>query len=283
MGNSPYKATDMIFSKDFDFHHLCNSVHEVETNYHYHDFYEIFFFIQGNVDFIIEGRQYSMQPGNTLLIHYHDLHQAVLKHTEYYERFYIWIDPNYFEKNSTAKTSLDYCFHTFNGRRSRMLATSLEDIRPFLKKFTRLQEEGFGKDILINNFVLELLLFLNKQFISQEEDLTFSNVSENSFIRSVIEHIAANLDQPLTVDSLATTFFVSKGHLSREFKKFTGFTLHNYVLKRKLLYSKTLLMDGKNSNEIYVKCGFSSYPHFIKTFKKEFGITPKAFQMQAKK
>lgn len=71
--------------------------------------------------------------------------------------------------------------------------------------------------------------------------------------------------------------FVSKYHITREFKKYTGFTFHQYVMKKKLIYAKHLLREYRSSSAVYSKSGFSSYPHFLKAFKREFGITPKEF------
>ncbi|MBD9758576.1 helix-turn-helix domain-containing protein, partial [Enterococcus faecium] len=58
---------------------------------------------------------------------------------------------------------------------------------------------------------------------------------------------------------------------------YTGFTFHQYVMKKKLIYAKHLLREYRSSSAVYSKSGFSSYPHFLKAFKREFGITPKEF------
>lgn len=280
MTNLAYRAHDNIMSTHFDFHYGVSRVSEVETNYHYHDFYEVFLFIKGKVNFVIEGRQYDLQPGNILLIHYHDLHQAILYNAERYERFYIWIDPAFFEKNSTHKTKLDLCFSNLNGRRSRILNTTLADIEDFYPRLIELQQaQEFGSDIRIHNLLLELLIFINLCFIDQEEELWLKHVKENPLIRNVIDYVRINLNQKIKLDTLAAAFFVSKAHLSREFKKFTGFTLHAYILKTKLLYSKKLLLEGNSAKEVYHQCGFVNYSHFIKAFKAEFKITPKNFQL----
>lgn len=48
-------------------------------------------------------------------------------------------------------------------------------------------------------------------------------------------------------------------------------------MKKKLIYAKHLLREYRSSSAVYSKSGFSSYPHFLKAFKREFGITPKEF------
>jgi len=48
-------------------------------------------------------------------------------------------------------------------------------------------------------------------------------------------------------------------------------------MKKKLLYAKQLLKTYQSSNLVYNQCGFASYPHFLKAFKKEFSMTPKEF------
>ncbi|MGH2322873.1 helix-turn-helix domain-containing protein, partial [Enterococcus faecalis] len=55
-----------------------------------------------------------------------------------------------------------------------------------------------------------------------------------------------------------------------------------FVLKKKLLYAKQLLKEYRSASDVYLKCGFKSYPHFLKSFKKEFNMTPKEFLVQHK-
>lgn len=276
----PIKPVEIMHSYDFDFIHNITFEKEIENFAHYHDFYEIFIFIHGKGNFNIEGRHYELFPGNILLINYHDVHKSMITSSDFYERMYFWISPSYFTKNSTSQTKLDLCFSKVGKDRSRILPTTIKDIKFFLDKFIKLKSVSiFGADIEMENIFKDFLIYINKLFLSQENELMLNNVQKNELIETTISFISENINQQLTLNQIAEELFVSEAHLSREFKKHTSFTLHKYILKRKLLHAKTLLIENKNISVVCDLCGFSNYSHFIKVFKKEFKITPKQYQL----
>lgn len=95
--------------------------------------------------------------------------------------------------------------------------------------------------------------------------------------------IHAHLTEDLSLDLLEQTFYVSKYHISREFKRQTGTTIYQYIIKAKLDLCKQLILQDKPIIEVYKLCGFGGYNHLFRAFKKEFGITPKEFYRQSKK
>ena len=87
-------------------------------------------------------------------------------------------------------------------------------------------------------------------------------------------YINQHLNDDLSLDSLAQQFFISKYYLTRLFKQYTGLSLHQYVLKKRLIVARTMLMNGGKPYDVYIDVGFNNYPHFSKSFKDEFGIAP---------
>ena len=69
-----------------------------EVALHHHDFYEVYFFLSGNVQYNIESRSYLLTPGDVLLISPMELHQPMFgsDHREY-ERIVLWIDKQFLE------------------------------------------------------------------------------------------------------------------------------------------------------------------------------------------
>lgn len=74
--------------------------------------------------------------------------------------------------------------------------------------------------------------------------------------------------------------FISKYHISREFKRQTGITVHQYIVKAKLDLCKRLLEKGYPMTEIYKICGLGNYNNLFRAFKREFGITPGEYVRQ---
>ena len=67
-----------------------------------------------------------------------------------------------------------------------------------------------------------------------------------STVKSVLEMISwnRNLSENLSIDHLAEKFFFSKYHMMRKFKKETGYTIHNYIISKRLLHARSLITQG---------------------------------------
>ena len=71
--------------------------------------------------------------------------------------------------------------------------------------------------------------------------------------------------------------YVSKSHLSHRFKEFTGLTLYQYIIKKRLVVARNMLREGAQVMDACLQCGFNDYSNFLKAFKREFGKSPKEF------
>lgn len=97
-------------------------------------------------------------------------------------------------------------------------------------------------------------------------------------LRLVMDYINDHLDQELSLDELAAIVQLSAFHFCRSFKRSTGFTPHQYVIRQRVERAKLLLKDGKMGiAEVAVACGFTHQSHLNRHFKRLTGITPKIF------
>ncbi len=96
-------------------------------------------------------------------------------------------------------------------------------------------------------------------------------------IDDVFEYISQHLTEDLSLSTLEQEFFVSGEHISREFKKSTGMTLHSYITKSRIDLGKKYLLQGLPVRDVCHLCGFGSYNHFFRVFKTECGMTPMAY------
>ena len=74
---------------DFECYHYLDPVPPA-VDFHEHEFYEVFFFLSGDVNYIIEGRTYQLRPGDILLTDNRDIHKPDIRPGKPYERFVIW-------------------------------------------------------------------------------------------------------------------------------------------------------------------------------------------------
>ena len=108
------------------------------------------------------------------------------------------------------------------------------------------------------------------------------NIMENqekSSIPSKLEQIHNYLDEhyaeKINLEDLSSRFFISKFHLSREYKKIYGITLGNDLTSKRISHAKSMLRFSDASVEsIALDCGFQEAGYFIKVFKKAESMTP---------
>ena len=136
-------------------------------------------------------------------------------------------------------------------------------------------EGGFGAALLCQTLLLQFLIHLTKDTASHQlRYVTMANCDEK--IVSILKYLNLHLTQRLSIDSLASQFYMSKYYMMRKFKAETGYTIHAYLNEKRLLLAKEQIAAGKNPREIWEKCGFGDYSTFFRAYKKQFGVSPNA-------
>jgi AraC family transcriptional regulator len=97
-------------------------------------------------------------------------------------------------------------------------------------------------------------------------------------LQRVIDYIEDHIKEELSTEELARMVGYSPYHFSRIFHKQTGYTLMDYVVKRKLQFALYELVNGKKIIEIAMDYGFETHSGFTKAFKKCFGSPPSLYK-----
>ena len=253
---------------------------------HHHDFYEVYCFLSGEVEFWVEGRLYHMHPGDLLLINPMELHRPILgPEKRLYERIVLWIDPEYLESLSTDEVRLNRCFndqlpthtnllHPTSVQRSDIL-TRLGDL--VRESYSREYGSGICADGIFRRFMVEL-----NRLAMQADSARPREEREDSspLVSQVLTYIGEHYREELSLDMLAQRFYVSKYHLSHEFSRTVGVSVYRYILLKRLLIAKQQLLTGMAPGEVSVRCGFGDYTNFYRAFKAEYGISPGAFSAE---
>lgn len=103
-------------------------------------------------------------------------------------------------------------------------------------------------------------------------------------IDGVIAYIEKHYADPISLESIAQHFYVSKEHLSRAFKSTTGENLSDFIVRTRMEKAKNLLEKAEISIKHAARLtGYPELPYFHRVFKKQFGITPGEFKRQREK
>ena len=267
-----------ILSQEIKVFHIKDQIVN-EFEYHYHDFNKIIIFIKGNVTYMIEGKAYKLKPWDLLMIGSGQIHKPIIDPTEEYERFIIWFDPSMVSKHSRDHTNLLMCFDLAARRQINLLRISdepLVKVKNIVRELIEAESEpAFGHDILKSALLLQLLVILNRAFVLEEADTQDILFDKN--ITEILTYINQHLSEDLSISSLASRCFLSKYHLMRKFKSYTGYTLHQYILQKRLYMAKSMLSKGETMTSISQRAGFNDYSTFVRAFKKEFGLSPRDY------
>ncbi len=258
-------------NEEFRLFHIKDQTQK-EFTYHYHDFHKVVIFISGKAAYHIEGKTYQLNPWDILLVNRHAIHRPEIDSSVPYERFILWI------QNDIPWQELLKCFQKANDRSYNLvrlnpiLQEKMKDILSELESSA--QSDGYGKDLLIQSLFLQFMVYLNRIFLEKQYIFDKKSYTFDSQIASILQYINHNLKEDLSVETLAARYYVSKYHLMRKFKEETGYTLHNYIINKRLLMARTLISEGMPVTKAAKESGFAEYSTFSRAYRKQFKAAP---------
>lgn len=267
-------------NSDFRFFNLQDT-QEIKFEPHYHDFYKIVLFISGNVTYFIEGTGYKLKPGDMLLINQYVIHKPVIDSTVPYKRMILWFQPGFLQKYNETACDLLACFEWARQHKCNLLRLSLPLQQKMQSLFAQLhdtcQDKDFGDEVLRISLLLQVLVHLNRAATEIPAGTALADREYDEMICRILAYIDANITEDLAIEKLASRFFLSKYYLMRKFKYYTGYSIHRYVLQKRLLAANQLLRAGQPVMAACLESGFRDYANFTRAFKKMYGCSPKKY------
>ena len=102
----------------------------------------------------------------------------------------------------------------------------------------------------------------------------YENLSENKTVNQAAAWIELNINSPISLSETADALGYNKRYLSRIFKEYTGKTVNEFIIEKKLTLAKQLLTGSDESvTSIASQLGFIDAGYFMRAFKKHEGIT----------
>ncbi len=219
-------------------------------------FGELFWGIAGTGRFVLDGREYLLNPG------------------------YVWYYPPGSEhKFFPADDFFEYRWMTIGGPEAQLLFDGLA-LRPGMHYAGKCPEELFAQLQLIiesperNQRLASISLgvsILTLASSRKKSRQARKNCAE--LARAIIDKDFA--DPALTVEHLADILDVNRVSLSRRFDSHYGITISAYLRQRRLQTAFKYLRETELSiAEISSLCGFSAVSYFIRCMRKTFGKSP---------
>jgi AraC-like DNA-binding protein len=278
--NSIEKEKRGYLTEDFLLFNLKDQKN-TEFEFHYHDFNKIIIFISGEVTYIIEGKSYKLKPWDILLVRKYDIHLPIISPKTPYERIILWLNPLFLEEHNKDNCDLLSCFKLASERKLNLMRLNSKQISSVRQNLVDLEEsikdKAFGSTVLKNALFLQFIVKINRLFLGMDLNNSIKDIKFDERIESILSFINSNLEKDLSIDMLSKTFYLNKYYLMHLFKQETGYTLYNYIQKKRIIKASDLIKSGMQAGDVCSQCGFGDYSSFVRAFKKEFHLSPKQY------
>ncbi len=236
------------------------------TDYHMHEYYEISLILSGNVNVLLADKVVSSKGAKLVLLPPKASHYIYCEPDLLYSRRNILFDGDFVRENLPEWKTLSRIF----GKNGTVLTLTEGQCDRYFSLVKQLEtEESLFRKRLLLLFLLSLV-----SDNMQEQGVAFDIPP---FVTEALSIISTNYKERIVAEELARKLKVGRTTLMTGFKKYTGTTLNEYLLRCRLKAAVELLQGGKNEQQTAEECGFGDACNLIRCFKRQFGKTPKKY------
>ena len=244
---------------------------------HTHDYYELLIYICGDVEYIRNNTLIKPTPYSVIWFLPGEMHTARLRSASRYERYVLYFSNDFFTHNGTVIPMTDFMQHH---QSSALLPShiSADEISSLLQKAdAATQTPAAFSGLLIKAYLTEIFGILNKP------DLT---ITTGETLTEEIMKVKNYIDKKYAVipstTAIAEHFHYSREHLSRKFKDSFNISISDYLAKRRITESLSLLSQMRGADAAYA-VGFRSQSAYISAFVKNMGCLPSEYKRSGRK
>ena len=256
---------------------------------HWHYFTEMVYLVSGELHAEVEGKQFVLKPGDLAIFHPKQIHAFADFKSENDEALYFYVikfDDMILSNTTPGSPKLPKLLQSAYGKDKNytMNHVSAEDlkynpVRMFFEyTIWETRNKPFGYDIkvaaMISLILTELIRIWQKHGLQFSEKTTFDQFSSKDF--SVLEYIDKHSSENISIEFLAKQCGMCYSNFAKQFKAQYGRTCKEYIEFVRICKADSLLLyTDKTLDYISQETGFTDASHFIRTYKKIRGMTPK--------
>jgi len=238
---------------------------------HFHDHFEILLPLTSPGNIFVNDQVYPLERGTLYLIGESTLHRTMAN--GFHSRYILHISRKALTDLSTPQTDFSHLTQ-MSFRRAALDTEQMTELIELFQDLERNKNDGkFGSDIRQTMALLRLLIKVAPTLDAATAGEAIRN-KDFLHVAPILDYIRDNLAEPLSLDQIASQFYLSKHYLCRIFKSATGFSVMEYIIYSRVLRARQLLQDGVSVQQAGEMSGFSDNSHFIRTFGHLTGVTP---------
>ena len=248
---------------------------------HSHPYYEFILVRRGVCEYHSNGARFFLHPDELLIVAPGTVHTMLCpEDASSYERLILQVDADFMAQVLTAFVpNVRPAPPLYILRAEAVCRWGIRELIERINATSSVTDAAF-REQLYRCRIGELML-LTAHVARTSQSVTPS--ASSALISDVTSYIQRRFREPeLNVASVAQQFYVSREHLSRAFKTYTGENISHYITDLRMQEFRYGLLMGKNVLPACLESGFSDYSSFVKSFRKLYGITPMEYREQLK-
>ena len=225
---------------------------------------------------VCSEKSYPIKKGVLCFVGSGKYHYTMPVNTDLYDRSKLFIPASTVNKLIKLLSNTEK-LHTFAEDSfiyAHIKESEQEIVENIFSELKRYENDTVYFEMILYSCCLKLLFYLDKYSL---ETTTPTSGLMNKAIEYINHHIFQNID----IDEICASVHISKYYFCRQFKKTTGMTVMNYILKTRIILAQDMLSkENLSVAEISERCGFSSISYFCRVFKNETGKTPLEYRRE---
>lgn len=259
-----------------------------QFNYHSHQEYEIYLFHAGSCRYVIHNQIYDLNPGDILVMNGLVRHKPHVIQNSNYVRSFIHFPPHWIEGVLEEMGSI-HLLDVFKKHQHFLIRTNENDestrLENTISLLAELNQTSEPHSIYIETeikvLLLQALVIVHKLWREKVVTIEGKGLDNAKHAENIASYIQLNYSDKLSLDKISKALNLSKPYLSHVFKKTTGLTIMEYLMRCRLTQVKySLEMEPeKTLKDIALECGFENVSHFSRLFHEKIGMTARDYRL----
>lgn len=267
----------ITYSGDYAFD-VRTQGNEYTPDLHYHDFYEVQFYLKGTRHLTVNGQTYTCSAGDVAFLDMFEQHRLLKTEPGEYLRCTFSLSPGLVLSMCSEDTDIRNLFCRRN-RSYPIRHFEPEEFEVYLDILRRFRRIGpcRGRELLERGLIYEFFGRLYGDCFDPALG-SIPSAHHSAMVAGIVEYVNEHLDQDLSLETLSSVSNFSVYHMCRVFKRMTGCTISQYISGKRMERARLLLRSDCPITQIAPQTGFRNYSCFYKAFLKENGVSPAQYR-----
>ncbi|WP_312441527.1 AraC family transcriptional regulator [Lacrimispora sp.] len=253
----------------FATHNIHNAIFPHLPHCHENTF-EFTFVSRGTISFYAQDSEYEVSGGNIFISFPDEVHSTNEAPISLNEQYWFQVDisdpKNLLFLNEEAAGQL---IQDLKSIENHIVSTDIKETRPLIEKAFELALSN-GNRLLIAGY---LIIFFQLMIAASKEERSYLTHD----IEAAVQYIEEHVTDELSLHTLAGICNLSVSQFKQKFRRIIGISPRNYINKKKIKFSKLLLLQDIPVTEVAMQLNFNTSSYFSTVFKKYTALTPSEY------